>query len=104
MKNGDGLMQERIHKIEQDVAIVVHTQESMSKSLEKISNSLERISQTQGDIQILNEKIRNLNKETEEAFVRADKRMTKVEGVITRIAWMFIAPMIAAILGTYFKG
>lgn len=101
----------RISKIEKDLAVIGVTQQSMSQSLEKISVSLEKISNTHTEVRLLTQKLNSMDKEIGEAFNRKDKRMDRLEadhkelrGVISRIAWLFIAPTIAAVIGLVLKG
>jgi len=103
--------EDRINKIEKDLAIIGVTQTSMSQSLEKISVSLEKISNTHTEVRLLTQKLNSMDREVGEAFVRKDKRIDKVElevketrAIIARIAWLFIAPTVAAVIGLVLKG
>ena len=103
--------EERINKIEKDLAIIGVTQTSMSQSLEKISVSLEKISNTHTEVRLLTQKFNSMDKEIGEAFARKDKRIDKVElevketrAILARIAWLFIAPTVAAVIGLVIKG
>ena len=89
----------RISKIEKDLAVMNVTQRTMSDSLSKISVSLEKISDTHSDVRLLTEKISTMDREVGEAFGRHDNRVTKIEGIISKLTWMVIAPIIAAIIG-----
>lgn len=103
--------EDRINKIEKDLAIIGVNQQSMSQSLEKISISLEKISDTHTDVKLLTQKFNSMDREIGEAFARKDKRIDKIElenketrAIIARIAWLFIAPTVAAVIGLVLKG
>lgn len=85
--------EERINKIERDLAVMNNTQKSMSESLERISKSLERISETHTEIKLINQR------------AEADgKRITRIEGIISKVTWLVVTPLIAGVIALYVKG
>lgn len=85
--------EERINKIERDLAVMNNTQKSMSDSLERISQSLERISETHSEIKLINQRA-----ETD------SKRITRIEGIISKVTWLVVTPLIAGVIALYVKG
>lgn len=97
-------MEDRIHKIEKDLAIMSLTQKTMGESLQKIAVTLERIASTHTEIRILQEKVNYMDKEVGESFKRVHKRQDDTDGILRKIMWLVVTPIILALIGTYVMG
>ena len=97
------MMEDRINKIETELALMAQTQRVMSNSLQKIAITLERMYSFYTETKLLVVRCRTIDKETREAFTRVDKRISKIEAVHTKLIWLIIAPLVLAVVGTYFK-
>ncbi len=85
--------EDRIGKIEKDLAVMANTVQSISHSMEKISRSLEKISETHTEIKLINQRA-----ETD------GKRITRLEGIIAKVTWLVVTPLIAGVIALYVKG
>lgn len=97
-------MELRITKIEQEIALMAHTQKLMSDSLKTISVTLERISVVQLDTKLLEEKFGHLDKDLRESFERVHKRIDSVESTISWVSRIIIGALITAIIAFIIKG
>jgi len=68
-------MEARIIKIEQELAIMAHTQQTMSDSLSAIASTLEKMSEIQLDTKLLEERYLHLDRDLQESFIRVHKRI-----------------------------
>ena len=81
------MMEERLNKIETQVAVIHTTQQSMAVSLDRISHSLEKISATHTEVKLLMQESQS-----------HDKRITKLETIVSKVAWIIATPIIAGML------
>ena len=90
---GEGAMEQRISKIEQELAIMATTQRSMKTALEDIASTLKELLSLQADTRVMQNRINTIDSETREAFKRVykqhekdltniDRRLTKIENIM----------------------
>lgn len=97
-------MELRIAKMEQEIAIMAHTQKIMSESLRSIAKTLERISEMQLDTKLLEEKFSHLNSDLQESFSRVHKRVDSLEATITWVTRIIVGTLITGIIAFIIKG
>lgn len=97
-------MEDRINQIEKDLSNMAQTQSYMNTSLNKIANTLDKISDMYLETKLLQQKVEAMDHELRESFNRYDRRVTKIENIISRIIWIVLTPMLVGIVGMYMKG
>ena len=97
-------MEDRINQIEKDLSNMAQTQSYMNTSLNKIANTLDKISDMYLETKLLQQKVEGMDHELRESFNRYDRRVTKIENIISRIIWIVLTPMLVGIVGMYMKG
>jgi hypothetical protein len=91
-------MEDRINKIELDLAIMAKTQQTMSESLTNISKTLDSFLLSYSEVKILQQRIDYIDKETRESFVRANNRTEKLESVVSRVTWTMLTPILVGLI------
>ena len=81
------MMEERLSKIETQVAVITTTQQSMAGSLDRISHSLEKISDTHTEVKLLMQEAKS-----------QDKRITRLEAIVSKVGWIIATPIMAGII------
>lgn len=72
-------MEERINRIEKELALMSQTQKSMNENLNKISSTLDVLVQVQTDTKLQAQKIELMDTELRESFKRVYARIEKIE-------------------------
>ena len=86
-------MDERINKIEREIAVMAATQHAMKNALEEIAATLKELLSLQGDTRVMQARINAIDSETREAFKRVykkqddalsltDARISKLENIV----------------------
>lgn len=92
-------MEDRINKIEKDLALMSQTQRLMSDSLSEISSTLKQISKVTTDYNVLEQRVQFMDKELTESFQRVHKRLDRIDAIHTKIIWLILTPVVVAIIG-----
>ena len=90
-------MEQRIIKMEKEMAI-------MSTSLVSVSKSLERMSDVHVDTRLLDERLAHMDRDLKESFERVHKRIDEESAARNRVAWLIISGFIVALVGLVIKG
>jgi len=92
-------MEERINKIELDLALMAKTQQTMSEALSKISISLDKYLLSTTEIRIVQQRVEYIDKEAIESFKRVYDRIEKIENILSKLTWLIITPLVLGLLG-----
>jgi len=97
-------MEERINRIEKELALMAQTQKSMQESLKKISATLDILVQVQTDTKLHAQKINTMDIEIKESFKRVYKRIEKLEAADSWVAKTIIGAFLSgAIALVYYQ-
>jgi len=92
-------MEDRINKIELDLALMAKTQQTMSEALSKISISLDKYLLSTTEIRIVQQRVEYIDKEAIESFKRVYDRIEKIENILSELTWLIITPLVLGLLG-----
>ncbi|WP_281950286.1 hemolysin XhlA family protein [Nitrosophilus kaiyonis] len=95
-------MEERILKIEKELAIMASTQNEMKRALEEISQTLKEMLKLHTDTQLMRQKIESMDREVSESFKRVHKRTDKLEDNVRWVVRTIIGSLLTGFIGIMF--
>lgn len=92
-------MEDKVFKMEKDIALLVQNQNHMSKTLDLIVQQLAEKDNEESEIKLVRQRLELMDREIDESFKRADKRMSKIEAIPLGIARIIGTIILMAFMG-----
>lgn len=99
-------MEERIVKIEQDIAKMTVVQESMEKSIKELAIAVKELTKQTMETRLLEQKIVALEARINDSFKRQNQRIEELENIHRKITWLIVSGFFTALIGLllHYKG
>lgn len=97
-------LENAIRKTQDSMLLMGKDMHQINQSVSSVANSMEALVKVQQDVRIMEERNETRHQQLREADTLLHKRVDKIEGNQSRVAWTIITIVIVAVMGIIIKG
>lgn len=97
-------IEHRVQTLEVNHGAFTSEMRRMNTTLEKIESSIEKQNEIHTDVRLLRQEFQGHAMREDETIRRQNERIERLESIISRLNWMIVSAVVAALLALVIKG